>query len=99
MGANMRENRSRALYNELKSSWEREKNIDICTFEERKGTGRWKMGVWRLRGMRRNIDKGVCPVCRTEGGGKHILQCEGARVWRDRWLERKFTSIHTEIGI
>jgi hypothetical protein len=36
---------------------------------------------------------------RKEGGGSHILQCEGTRVWRDRWLERKFTSIHPEIGI
>jgi hypothetical protein len=29
----------------------------------------------------------------------HILQCEGTRVWRDRWLERRFTGIHPEIGI
>jgi hypothetical protein len=28
-----------------------------------------------------------------------ILQCEGTKVWRDRWLERKFTSVHPEIGI
>jgi hypothetical protein len=34
-----------------------------------------------------------------EGGGNHILQREGTRVWRDRWLERKFTSVHPEIGI
>jgi hypothetical protein len=49
--------------------------------------------------MRRNTDKGVCPVCRKEGGGSHILQREGTRVWRNRWLERNFTSIHPEIGI
>jgi hypothetical protein len=57
------------------------------------------MGIWRLKGMRGNIDKDVCPVCRKEEGGSHILKCEGTRVWRDRWLERKFTSIHPEIGI
>jgi hypothetical protein len=51
------------------------------------------MGIWRLKGMRGNIDKGVYPVCRKEGGGSHILQCEGTRVWRDRWLERKFTAV------
>jgi hypothetical protein len=44
MEANMREKRSLALYNELKSSSEREKYIDICTFEERNGIGWWKMG-------------------------------------------------------
>jgi hypothetical protein len=99
MEANKREKISLALYNELKSSWEREKYIDICTFAERKGIGRWKMGIWRLKGMRGNIDKGVCPVCRKEGAGSHVLQCEDTRVWRNRWLERKFTTIHTEIGI
>jgi hypothetical protein len=99
MEANMREKRSLTLYNELTSSWEREKCIDICIFEERKGVGWWKMGFWRLKGTRGNTDKGVCPVCRKEEGRSHILQCEGARVWRDRWLERKFTGIHLEIGI
>jgi hypothetical protein len=57
------------------------------------------MSIWRLKGMRGNFDKGVCPVCRKEEGGSHILKCEGTRVWRDRWLERKFTSLHPEIGI
>jgi hypothetical protein len=79
----------------LKSSWEREKYIDICTFEERKGIGWWKMGIWGLKGVRGNIDKSVCPVWRKESH----LQCEGTRVWRDRWLEIKFTGIHPEIGI
>jgi hypothetical protein len=83
----------------LKSSCERENYIDICTFEEGKGIRWWKMGIWRLKGMRGKIDKGVCPVCRKEDGGSRILQCEGTRVWRDRWLERKFSSIHPEIGI
>jgi hypothetical protein len=99
METNMREKVSLALYNEMKSCWEKEKYIDICTFQERKGTGWWKMGSWRLKGMRGITDKGICPVCRKEEGGSHILQCEGTRVWRDRWLERKFTSVHPEIGI
>jgi hypothetical protein len=57
------------------------------------------MGIWRLKGMRGNTDKGVCPVRWKEEGGSLILQCEGTRVWRERWLERKFTSVHPEIGI
>jgi hypothetical protein len=27
------------------------------------------MGIWRLKGMRGNIDKGVCTVCSKEEGG------------------------------
>jgi hypothetical protein len=53
----MREERSLALYNELKSSWEREKYIDFCTLEERKGTGWWKMDIWWLKGMRGTLIK------------------------------------------
>jgi hypothetical protein len=34
-----------------------------------------------------------------QGGGSHILQCEGTRVWRVRWWERRFTSVHTKIRI
>jgi hypothetical protein len=68
-------------------------------FEERKCVGWWKMGIWRVKGVTGNNDKGVRPVCRKEEGGSHILQCEGTRVLRDRWLERKFTSVHPEIGV
>jgi hypothetical protein len=57
------------------------------------------MGRWRPKGMKGNIDKGVCPICREEEGGSDILQCEGTKVLRDRWLEREFTSVHPEIGI
>jgi hypothetical protein len=48
---------------------------------EKKGTGWWNMGIWRLKGMRVNIDKGICMPC-TQEGVSHILQCEGTRNWR-----------------
>jgi hypothetical protein len=35
---------------------------------ERRGLGWWKMGNWRLRRMKGNIDQGICPVCRKEDG-------------------------------
>jgi hypothetical protein len=37
MEAKMRGKGSLTLYNELKNSWEREKYIDTCSFEERQG--------------------------------------------------------------
>jgi hypothetical protein len=48
---------------------------------------------------RKHRDKGVCPVSRKEEGGSRILQYEGTRVWRDRWLEIKFTSVYPKVGI
>jgi hypothetical protein len=42
------------------------------------------MGIWRVKGMRENTDKEVCPVCEKEEGGIHVLQCEGTKNCRDR---------------
>jgi hypothetical protein len=52
-----------------------------CTFEERIGTGWWDMGIWRLKGMRGNIDLNM--PC-TQEEVSHILPCEGTRNWMDR---------------
>jgi predicted RNA-binding Zn-ribbon protein involved in translation (DUF1610 family) len=43
----------------------------VCTFEERRGIGRWKMGMWRLKGARENADQWMCPVHGKEG----IMSC------------------------
>jgi hypothetical protein len=67
MEANKKDKGLLALYNRLKNSWERENYIEVCTFEERRGTVWWKMGIWRLKGMRGNNNQGICPVCRKEG--------------------------------
>jgi hypothetical protein len=42
------------LCNELKNNLEREIYIEIRSYEERRGIGWWKTGIWRL--------KGICPV-------------------------------------
>jgi hypothetical protein len=26
----------------------------------------WKIGVWRLKGVRRNNEQGICPICSKE---------------------------------
>jgi hypothetical protein len=81
----------------LKSSWEREKCIDICTFQERKGTGWWKMGIWRLKGMRGNTDKGVCLYAgkKREGGTSCNVKVQGSG-GTGGWKE---CLLHPEIGI
>jgi hypothetical protein len=52
MEASMREKVSLVFYNELNSSWEKKLYIGVCTQEARRGIGWWKMGIWRLRGVR-----------------------------------------------
>jgi hypothetical protein len=43
----MRQKVSLILYNKLRNNWKRERCIDVCTYEERRGLRWWKMGVWR----------------------------------------------------
>jgi hypothetical protein len=43
MEASMREKRSLVLYSGLKNNWEKEMYIEVCTFKETRGTGRWKV--------------------------------------------------------
>jgi hypothetical protein len=63
MEASMKEKRSLVFCNELKSSWEKKLYIEVCTQEARRGIGWWKMGMWRLKGVRRNTEQGMCPMC------------------------------------
>jgi hypothetical protein len=77
--ASMREKRSLVFYNELKSNWERKFYIEVCTQEARGGVGWWKIGIWRLEGVKRNTGQGLCPVCNKEEGWSHILRCEETR--------------------
>jgi hypothetical protein len=42
-------------------------------FEQKRGIEWWKMGIWRLKGIRENTDQGICPVCRKEEGWSYIL--------------------------
>jgi hypothetical protein len=40
--------------------------------KERSGIAWLIAGIWQLKGVRRNADKGRCPLCFEEEDGKHI---------------------------
>jgi hypothetical protein len=61
--------------------------------------GWWKMGIWRLKGVRGNTEQGMCPMCNKEEGWSHILGCEETRSWREDLVDKRFTSIEPQIGI
>jgi hypothetical protein len=58
-----------------------------------------KIGVWWLKGVRRNNEQRVCSMCSKEEDWGHVLRCEGTNIWRDEILDKKFRNVDTEIGI
>jgi hypothetical protein len=69
--------------------------LELCTSEERRGIGWWKMGIWRLKDVRGNTvlyagkRKEVITSCnvKEEGTGG----TDG--------YKKKFTGLHPQIGI
>jgi hypothetical protein len=81
------------------SNWEKKLYIKVCTQYARGGIGWWKLGIWRLKGVRGNNEQGVCPMCHKEEGWSHILRCEETGSWREKLIDKTFTSTEPEIGI
>jgi hypothetical protein len=65
----------------------------ICSQEARRGIGWWKMGVWKLKGVRRNIEQGIRPLCNKEEGWSHILRCDETKSWREDLVDKRFTNV------
>jgi hypothetical protein len=49
----MSEKRSLVYYQEMKHKWGREEYNELCSRNERNGSAWMKVGVWKLRGIRR----------------------------------------------
>jgi hypothetical protein len=55
--------------------------------------------VWQLKGIRRNMDKGRCPLCLVEEDVKHILlDCLETRNWRMKFLNEKWLNTNKEVA-
>jgi hypothetical protein len=52
----------------MKQEWGKESYIDERTRKERMGTIWLKAGIWKLRGIRREYDRGRCPIYLGGGG-------------------------------
>jgi ribosomal protein L37AE/L43A len=68
---NLRENRSLIFYCVMKLEWGKEEYTFCCTRNERSGLARFKLGIWKLRGVRRRFKKGRCHLYREEIGVIH----------------------------
>jgi hypothetical protein len=75
------------FYCEMKLEWGKETHIDKCTRKERMGIIWWKAGIWKLRGIRRGLERGRCPLCLGEEDVKHIiLKCFETKKWREQYV-------------
>jgi hypothetical protein len=80
MFAKIKEEKSLIFYTEMKQEWAREEYIVCCTRNERSGLAWFKTGIWKLRGMRKGLEKGRCPACSEDEDVIHILlKCSETR--------------------
>jgi hypothetical protein len=98
MEASMKEKRLLVFYNELKNNWEKKLYIEVGSQESRRGIGCWKMGIWKLKGVRGNTEQGMCPMCSKEEGWSHTFRRDETKSWRNDLVDKRFTSVDTEIG-
>jgi hypothetical protein len=61
------------FYQQIEHKWSREEYIEFCSRNERHGLVWIKAGVWKLRGIKRGLGKGTCPLCMEIEDVKRIL--------------------------
>jgi hypothetical protein len=67
MFADINAKNSMTFYSQIKYEWDKESYIDKCTRKERIGIIWLKAGIWKLKGIRRGLEKVRCPY--VLGGG------------------------------
>jgi hypothetical protein len=43
-----------------------------------------------MKGVRRNSEQGICPICSKEEQWNLILKYKGIKIWRDEILKKRF---------
>jgi hypothetical protein len=63
------------------------------------GIAWFRAGIWKLRGMRKGLETGRCPLCNGEEDAIHILlKCPEIRRLREHLLSRKWQIINEELA-
>jgi hypothetical protein len=71
--ANFPDKSSLTLYREVNFSWGKKLYVECWSRKERSGIAWLIAGIWQLKGVRRNTDKGRCPLCFEKEDVEHIL--------------------------
>jgi hypothetical protein len=83
----------------LNFSWGKKLYIECCSRKERSGIAWLIAGIWQLKGVRRNTDKGSSPLCLEEEDVKHILlECKETKYWRVKLIHDKWLNMNKEVA-
>jgi hypothetical protein len=83
----------------MKQKWGREEYIELCSSNERNGLAWMKAAVWKLRGVRRGLEKGTFPQCRGSEDAKHlVVSCPETKKWRMQFMNKKWLCINEELA-
>ena len=97
--AKMREMRSLVFYVSMKKTWGKEEYINRCSKNEIMGFAWWRLGVWKLRGIRKNFDRGICPLCYGRENAQHIiLECRATVHWRVKYMDKKLLELNPDLA-
>jgi hypothetical protein len=73
--------------------------LEICSRRRRSGITWLIAGIWQLRGERRNVDRGRCPLCLGDVDVKHILlDCRETKHWRVKLIHDKWLNMNKEVA-
>jgi hypothetical protein len=66
---------------------------------DRMGIAWFRAGIWKLRGIRKGLEIGRCPLCNVEEDAVHILlKCSETRRPKEHLLSRKWQIINEELA-
>jgi hypothetical protein len=78
----------------MKLLWDREDYVMCGSRNDRMRIAWFRAGIWKLRGIRRGLEVGRCPLCNGEEDAIHILlKCAETRRLREQLLRRKWQVI------
>ncbi|KAJ4444844.1 hypothetical protein ANN_06641 [Periplaneta americana] len=70
--SNIKDLGSLKYYREVKQFWEQEEYVRLNSRKERTGMAWWRLGIWRLKNKRGNVQKDKCPLYGLAEDAMHI---------------------------
>jgi hypothetical protein len=71
-----------------------EKRIIYTSYElnERNAVACFRLGMWKMRGLRKGAERGRCPLCEEENNESYILlKCKKMKGWTVTILQQEMS--------